>query len=222
MNEYVRTCARFARDHHLKFVEIGEVGFGRPCVGFTKGAGYVALNPHSSANYEDLWSIDERLSAPRGVSAYHKYDCLAMLVDGADYDAGVRGLYTWIRTLEAIGELETVAFETGATGLQAMFSGVVGVALRFVRPAGTPEPSAVLGMPCISIECRSVATKRVVSWPVSPSEDFPIYCDACATTSRGVLEALGHKYHDEPLPVRAVRQRSRAVSTRGQIGEANV
>lgn len=127
-------CLRFARDHALTFVERGEVGFGRPCVGFTHDGSYSDFNPYNHADYEPIFPHDDRLGAPAGVNAYHKHDCFAVLAHGEDgeaYDAAVMELDAWVRHLEAQGELEVVEFKTGATGLQAMFTGTTGRALRF-------------------------------------------------------------------------------------------
>jgi hypothetical protein len=124
-------CERFAREHGLRFEPHGEVGFGRPCVGFLRGNAYVAIHPYSAATYEEIWPRDQRLDAPEGVKAYHKHDCLSVLVDGENYGAGIQQLDMWIRTLEAVGPVEVATYETGAVGVQAIFSGVTGYALRF-------------------------------------------------------------------------------------------
>lgn len=125
-------CQRFANAHKLVFEDRGEVGFGRPCVGFTKGNGYVEYNPLSRADdYRRIPEFaDDRLYAPDGVEAYHKHDCLAVLVRDEDYDAAIRQLDQWVRHLESLGTVEVVSYETGATGFQAVISGVIGYALR--------------------------------------------------------------------------------------------
>ena len=62
------------------------------------------------------------------------------------------------------------------------------------------DGGAVRGPLCDTACCCCVATVRVVAWPVLPSESHPVYCDYCAAAARMTLEALGHKYADEPLP----------------------
>lgn len=131
-------CQRFANAHKVVFEDHGEVGFCRPCVGFTKGTGYIDLHPLSKADYEELWPHDGRLNAPPGVNAYHKHDCLAVLVtyegdesQQADYDRAILQLDAWVRDLESQGTVEVASYATGATGMQALLSGVIGYALRY-------------------------------------------------------------------------------------------
>jgi hypothetical protein len=128
-------CQRFANDHKIVFEDHGEVGFGRPCVGFTSGSGYIDIHPLDRTDYNELWPHDARLAAPRGVEAYHKHNCLAVLVLGDDdYDSAILQLAQWVEHLEAQGAVEIVSYPTGASGLQAMISGMVGKALRFKVP----------------------------------------------------------------------------------------
>jgi hypothetical protein len=42
----VDVCNEFALKHKVIFEEDGEVGMGRPCVGFVRGDGYVDYNPY--------------------------------------------------------------------------------------------------------------------------------------------------------------------------------
>lgn len=122
---------RFANAHKIVLEDHGEVGFGRPCVGFTHGNSYVDIHPLNMATYDRIWPDDDRLNAPSGVAAYHKHDCLAVLVDNDDYTEALCQLDVWVRHLESQGELEVVDYNTGVSGVQAMFSGVLGHALRF-------------------------------------------------------------------------------------------
>ncbi len=122
-------CQQFANKHRVVFVDKGECGFGRPCVGFTHGDCYIAFNPISvdPPNYKvkDLLPSDTRLHAPAGVDAYHKHDCLAVLAfgDEPDYEKAIEQLATWIAKLESFGDVKIVDYATEATGLQALFSG---------------------------------------------------------------------------------------------------
>lgn len=122
----------FANKHQLVFKK-GEVGFCRPCVGFAHGDSFVAHNPF---DYETLEPIpdfeDDRLNPPDGVGdAYHKHDCLCVLVEDDNYDAAMGQLLTWVRHLESIGELEVAHYKTGATGAQLLMVGVLAKAIRF-------------------------------------------------------------------------------------------
>ena len=126
---------KFTEQHGLTLVAKGECGFGRPCVGFTKPKrngidSYVDYNPIDSTTFEDIWERDERLYAPDGVNSYHKVECLAVLVDNDDYDAGLDQLATWMRAIEAHGPPQIVEYRTGASGIQAMVTGSHGWALR--------------------------------------------------------------------------------------------
>lgn len=63
----------------------GEVGFGRPCVGILNGQSYVDYG------YDlGIWTPED---------AYHKHDCLAVLVYGDDYDKGLEQLIKWVEWL---------------------------------------------------------------------------------------------------------------------------
>ncbi len=123
----------FAAKHNLTLEPRGEVGFGRPCVGFVgAGSNYVDYDPRmSGGDYEPIWPIDARLHPPEGTpDAYHKHDCLAVLVHGDDYDAALVQLAKWVDHLEAQGEVYVETYRTGAVGIQAMFSGTTGRAVR--------------------------------------------------------------------------------------------
>lgn len=124
-------CQRFANAHKVVFEDHGEVGFGRPCVGFKHGGNYVNYNPLRYPDYAYVWPRDERLLAPPETpDAYHKHDCLAVLVHDANYAVAVLQLDAWVRHLEAQGAVSVVDFQTGATGVQALLSGMVGRAVR--------------------------------------------------------------------------------------------
>lgn len=120
----------FADKYDIKLEEKGECGFGRPCVGLIKNDNYIDYNPLSLKTYELLFDEDERLEAPEGVEAYHKHNCLAVLVHDDDYNAGIEELYKWIKHLESQGEIYIEKYPTGADQFQAMVSGAYGHAIR--------------------------------------------------------------------------------------------
>lgn len=127
---------RFANEHKVILEDKGEVGFGRPCIGFLHGTRYVAFNPRKHPDYDHVWPKDERLCPPsRTADAYHKHDCLAILVHGDDYDEALAQLNAWVEYLEAQGAVELVEYETGATGMQAIISGLFSHAFRFIEEA---------------------------------------------------------------------------------------
>ena len=129
----------FCLKHKLIFEERGEVGFGRECVGLlSKRGGYLDYNPFSLA--EPFASIDglqdHRIRPPRGViDAYYKHECFAILVEDDNYRVAIQQLAVWIKHLESLGELEVVQYETGATGIQVMMSGLIGYALKVKEAA---------------------------------------------------------------------------------------
>lgn len=125
------TCQRFANEHKLIFEDEGEVGFGRPCVGFlARGGRYLDYNPGrygSSGNYEPIEELHcQAAEPPDGCAAYHKHNCMAVLGHG---DRAVAQLAAWVRSLESQGRVEVVDFETGATSMQALISGLLGYAV---------------------------------------------------------------------------------------------
>ena len=123
----------FATKHNLKLKTKGEVGFGRPCVGFTdaNGRGYIDHSPLNMQTFNEVWPQDDRLYSPPGVEAYHKHQCLAVIVEDDNFDAGLDQLAEWMRHLESQGDVEVVEYATGAVGVQAMVSGTHGKAIRF-------------------------------------------------------------------------------------------
>jgi aminoglycoside phosphotransferase family enzyme len=121
---------RFANKHKIVFEDKGEVGFGRECVGFLHGDNYIDYNPTDHENYEPIWGNDIRLLPPEETpNAYHKHDCLAVLVHG-DYDKAILELNAWINNLEKQGEVYIQEYETKADSLQALMVGLFGHAVR--------------------------------------------------------------------------------------------
>jgi len=110
----------FANKFKLVFEDQGEVGFGRECVGLTNGSNYVEYNPTNSTTYERIEEFyDERLWDIVPENAYHKHDCLAVLGRGEN---AIRQLYDWVLKLTELNAT-VEKYSTGATGIQALFSG---------------------------------------------------------------------------------------------------
>ena len=131
-NPVWQNLQRFANEHKVLLEDNGEVGFGRPCIGFLRGGSYIAHNPYNSSDFARIWPEDQRLLPPGTVpDAYHKHDCFAVLVHGDDYDKALVQLNAWVEHLEAQGTVELVEYETGATGIHALLSGVTSYAFRF-------------------------------------------------------------------------------------------
>ena len=122
---------RFALKHKLVLQERGEVGFGRPCVGFCHGDQYVNYNPHKSdGDYKQIEKLyDNRHHQLTPEDAYHKHTCMAVLVHNENYDEALRQLGDWVEKLERIG-VEVIEFKTGAKGVQAIMTGLFGRALK--------------------------------------------------------------------------------------------
>lgn len=116
-------CGRFALKHRVIFDDRGECGFGRECVGFSSGDKWIDHNPCTmGGNYDRIESLAcKDTHPPEDVDAYHKHHCLAVLGRG---DGAIIGLAKWVLKMEAAGEVEVVSYETGATGFQALVSGV--------------------------------------------------------------------------------------------------
>jgi len=127
MTNDIEYLQAFATKHKIVFQDEGECGFGRECVGLSHGDGWIDHNPHNLTNYEAITGTacaEARENAPE--DAYHKHDCLAVLGRG---DGAVGQLANWMRALEAAGTVCIIDFETGATGIQALVSGVSGRAI---------------------------------------------------------------------------------------------
>ncbi len=122
---------QFALKHKLILEEQGEVGFGRCCIGYTRGGNYVDYNPLVYPDLLPAFPDDPPYRLPAEVkNAYHKYDCLAVLVRDGDYVEAFRQLSLWVDDLES-KQARLVQYATGATGLQALLSGVYAYAFRF-------------------------------------------------------------------------------------------
>lgn len=131
-NPIWQNLQRFANEHKVILEDDGEIGFGRPCVGFLRGGSYIAYNPRCYPGLKLVWPYDRRLGPPKAVrDAYHKGNYLAILVPDDNYDKALCQLNAWVECLRSLGEIEVVDFETGATGTQAIFSGYIAYAIRF-------------------------------------------------------------------------------------------
>jgi hypothetical protein len=144
----------FAQAHRIVFEDQGEIGIMRPCVGLRHGDHHIAYRPTRyvyaspfDINISDIVRIpgfeDDRVYPPDSVTdAYHKDECIAVLVQGerddttgrpvqAAYDAAILQLADWVAHLDALG-VEIVPYPTGAQGLQMMMSGITGMAVRVI------------------------------------------------------------------------------------------
>jgi hypothetical protein len=124
-------CQQFANQHKIIFEDKGEIGFGRPCVGFIRGHGYIDVNPRQLEEpFDHLEAFyDERLSFCAPFNAYKKHSCLAVLVPHDDYESAIEQLANWVESLNKIG-IEIQSYSTGATGTQAIFSGIIAYAVK--------------------------------------------------------------------------------------------
>lgn len=128
IKEALKICEEFATKYKVIFEEKGEVGFGRNCVGFIKGTNYVNFNPHNSDKYEFIPELQCDVCYPpeEVKDAYHKHDCLSVLVYGEDYDKAIIQLAKWVLHLKGQGEVSIKRYDTGAVGIQAIISGLTG------------------------------------------------------------------------------------------------
>lgn len=88
--EEVLYLVRWTAPSGALLTTLGEVGFGRECVGVLVGTSYVNT-PGRTMDF-----------APGG--AYHKHDCLAVLGRGP---VAERQLYTWVRAIDEAGGMIT-------------------------------------------------------------------------------------------------------------------
>lgn len=128
MNKNEKNIQEFANQHKLIFEDEGECGFGRECVGLIdKRGSWVDYNPCSHPNYEPIEELnDERLDDITPADAYHKHDCVAVLGRG---DEAIKQLSEWVDELKKLN-VELVEYKTGADGIQALMSGVIGYAFK--------------------------------------------------------------------------------------------
>ena len=118
---------KFANKHKIIFIEEGEVGFGRECVGLAHGDNYIDYNPTKYPDHSRVEEVyDKRFYDIVPEKAYHKHNCLAVLGRGDD---SIRQLCDWVEALEEIG-VEIVTYETGAVGLQALLTGLTGKSIK--------------------------------------------------------------------------------------------
>ena len=124
----------FANKYKLIFEDDGEVGFGRPCVGLISKAGaYLDYNAYEFKRGH-IFPYDFRLEPPIEVSdAYHKHDCLCVLVHDGDYGKATRQLELWIEHLESQGELEVKSYTMNHDGMMRVIHGLVGYSLVYVN-----------------------------------------------------------------------------------------
>lgn len=125
----------FAFKHGLIFEPKGQVGFGRECVGFlAKGGSYIDFDPWLYDDEIAVFTNDEDWEwCPSSVAdAYHKHDCMAVLVQDEDYQTALNQLELWVDHLENVN-VKVVQYKTGAKGMQAMVNGVIGYAFRRVE-----------------------------------------------------------------------------------------
>lgn len=110
-------------------LHVGEVGFWRPCVGMMApgGAHYVDYEPpyRVDRDWTQEREPDERLQPTGAPDAYHKHPCMAVLYgdDRVTLNEAARQLLAWCESISAHGKPRVERMPTGATGVQAMFSG---------------------------------------------------------------------------------------------------
>ena len=127
----IKKLQEFANKHSVVLEKKGEIGFGRACVGFLHGESFISYNPTDSETFKYiLGERDERICSPSGVDSYHKGNYMAVLVSADDYNEGLLQLLKWVEHIESQGEVEVVEYPTGATGLQALISGMYAKAIK--------------------------------------------------------------------------------------------
>lgn len=94
---------------NVQLVTKGEVGFGRPCVGVNQNSTYLDF---TWTGYNEDREVMRELYADQNIQAfrqaapedaYHKHDCMAVLVHGDDYGKALDQLYDWIKWCDEHG-----------------------------------------------------------------------------------------------------------------------
>ena len=131
IKEAKEICNKFALKHKVIFEEEGSIGFGRDCVGFTKGSSYIAYCPYRTEPFGSIKNLhDDRLYDIAAKNSYHKDTYIAVLInEEVNLGAAIVQLAKWVTELEEL-KCEVVEYNTGATGLQAAFTGVTGYAVK--------------------------------------------------------------------------------------------
>lgn len=146
-------CQDFATRHDLYYTTRGSCGFGRPCVGFGRrnetGDQFIDFNPIDMADPEykrfPEYDCGTLVAPPHDLvpDAYHKHDCMAVLVHCAgdeptpeETERALKQLAAWVQYLEQHGQdkVHVVTYSRGLQHpLQRAISGDVGYAV-VVRP----------------------------------------------------------------------------------------
>ncbi len=132
--QHIQNIQEFANKHKVVLELEGECGFGRECVGLLHGNNYVDFNPTDDTTYEYIKGFfDPRLDEIMPPKAYHKHDCLAVL--GRDEES-IRQLSEWVDKLKEL-DVTIESYDTGATGVQALISGITHMAVKVNKPNTT-------------------------------------------------------------------------------------
>ena len=130
IEEYKANIQEFANRFKLIFEDDGEVGFGRKCVGLTNGNNYVEYNPTQYPDHDYVKEFyDKRLFDIVPENAYHKHNCLAVL---GNEETSIIQLSEWIDKLKELGAV-VQKYKTGATGMQALFTGTENHAIKLTK-----------------------------------------------------------------------------------------
>lgn len=144
LDEADAICQAFANKYEVVFKREGECGFGRPCCGFSTGSQWVDYNPIRAiqgfndlnpTGFEDVMEFRKAdLSPPFDLvpSAYHKHDCLAVLMRENPHH--IIQLANWVLHMEEVAasqnsELFIDQYEKGYKGMQALLGGLFSTAI---------------------------------------------------------------------------------------------
>jgi hypothetical protein len=99
----------------------GECGFGRPCVGVNGAGQWIDWRTHQPPNYEVVGVPYDGLVPD---DAYHKHDCVCVLVQGDDYAQAWWQLGCWLDNIIDGGWKVLHADRTPTDPLDAIFHGL--------------------------------------------------------------------------------------------------
>ena len=120
--EHVMYLTEWAARWGATFQPVGEVGFGRECVGILHGTSYI--------DYSNLWEVAPGTEFWTPEDAYHKHECLAVLGRGDD---AIGQLYAWVKWIDEHGWTVATEGRTPANDIDALFNGLT--VTRLIPPA---------------------------------------------------------------------------------------
>jgi hypothetical protein len=108
MNTKIDKIIKFCEEIDAEFYIHSSCGLGRPCIGIVKDSSFIEYNPIDDNLQYKLDYYYEGFNKIAPPDAYHKFNCVAVLLHGKDdiimdYEEAIDQLYNWVLDLEEIG-----------------------------------------------------------------------------------------------------------------------